>query len=84
MGIFGFKVGIRYRQTLISVWYETPLLHSASVENVKFEAYEVFEARELAFANDCFKHEYNEEIGVLYQALIKPKALKSSQKPKQS
>ncbi len=45
------------------------LFHSASVESVKFEACEAFEARELAFANDCFKHERNEEIGVLYQVL---------------
>ena len=31
----------------------------------------MFESRELTFANDCFKHERNEEIGVLYQALDK-------------
>jgi hypothetical protein len=29
----------------------------------------VFEIKELTFVNDCFKHERNEEIGVLSQAL---------------
>jgi hypothetical protein len=71
--------------SLFSVWYETLIFHSPSVENVKFEvdiepsrnACEVFKARELTFVNDCFKHERRacfdrrrKLIGVLYQALF--------------
>jgi hypothetical protein len=40
----------------------------------------VFKARELTFVNDCFKHERNEEIGVLYQALNKSEII-SQKKP---
>jgi hypothetical protein len=48
-------------KSLLSAWYETLIFDSASVENVKFEACEVFEIRELTFVNDCFKHKRNEE-----------------------